>query len=228
MGALIHMNMGTVRMSNEGALLTLTQWMSPSYPTGAFAWSHGLETACFDDWVHDAETLENWLQDSMRSGSGWTDSVLIVQAYHATSTQAVIDIDRLARALSPSSERLREAERQGQAFAKVTRDIWAVDIPDLLLPVALGRAAGTQDIPLEIVTSLYLQSFVSNLVSAAQRLMPLGQTQAQRVIKNLASVCQQVAVRTQGATISEIYSNTFLSDIASMRHETQEPRLFQS
>ncbi|KZY48829.1 hypothetical protein A3731_27190 [Roseovarius sp. HI0049] len=75
---------------------------------------------------------------------------------------------------------------------------------------------------------LYLQGFASNLTSAAQRLMPLGQTDAQRTLSRLAPICQRLVAETANAGSSDLCSNIFLSDIAAMTHETLQPRLFQS
>ena len=138
------------------------------------------------------------------------------------------ELDALARAWQPSRERLREAERQGTAFVQVTADVWDLDLPPMLLPVALGEAARQMDMSVEPVAALYLQSFAGNLVSAAQRLMPLGQTAAQGVLARLAPLCAELAAGTEGLTLEDMASCAFLSDVASMKHETLEPRLFQS
>ena len=92
----------------------------------------------------------------------------------------------------------------------------------------LGRAAGLLSLDADITTMLYLQGFASNLTSAAQRLMPLGQTQAQRTLSRLAPLCQRLVSDTATATAADLHSNSFLSDIAAMTHETLQPRLFQS
>lgn len=223
----MRMNTGPPRMSIDPRLLILTQWLSPAYPTGAFAWSHGLESAVGAGWVRDARTLEGWLEDVLCDGSGRSDAVFISLACHATG-EALTGLDRTARAYAPSAERLCEAEKQGAAFARVTREVWSLDLPDLLLPVALGRAACLMNLPQEAVTALYLQAFASNLTAAAQRLMPLGQTEAQAVLARLTPLCARIADDTAFASEADLYSNSFLSDIAAMRHETQQPRLFQS
>ena len=215
-------------MQADPRLLTLMQWLSPAYPLGSFAFSHGLERAIRAGWVHDADTLEDWLADLLTDGSGRNDAILLRLAHAAPSPEALQDIDATARALSASAERLREAERQGTAFARVTSPVWSIDLPDLLLPVAVGRAAGLLSLDPDITTMLYLQGFASNLTSAAQRLMPLGQTQAQRTLSRLAPLCQRLVSDTAGATAADLHSNTFLSDIAAMTHETLQPRLFQS
>jgi len=214
-------------MRIESGLLILTQWLSPAYPTGAFAWSHGLEEAVAAGWVCDARTLEGWLGDVLRDGSGRSDAVFMAMARSAAG-DALTGLDLTARAYAPSAERVREAERQGAAFARVTREVWALDLPDLLLPLAIGRAARLMDLPQQPVAALYLQAFASNLTAAAQRLMPLGQTSAQRVLDRMSPVCAGIARETETAGVADLYSNCFLSDIAAMRHEARQPRIFQS
>ncbi|WP_300435665.1 urease accessory protein UreF [uncultured Mameliella sp.] len=213
-------------MPIDPRLLTLTQWLSPAYPVGAFAWSHGLESAVRQGWVTDEVSLQSWLTDILAEGSGKADALWIRLAWQGD--RSVAELDALARAWQPSRERLREAERQGTAFVQVTAEVWDLDLPPMLLPVALGEAARQMDMSVEPVAALYLQSFAGNLVSAAQRLMPLGQTAAQGVLARLAPLCAELAAGTEGLTLEDMASCAYLSDVASMKHETLEPRLFQS
>ena len=230
MGARIPMRMGTRHMTMhiDAKLLTLTQWLSPAFPVGAFAFSHGLEQAARNCWVESASDLLSWLQDIMHHGSGFSDAIWIRLANDADTEADVLTLNAQCRAFAPSIERLREAERQGQAFARVTSDVWQVKLPALQLPIALGAAARQEDLPIEAVITLYLQSFLGNLVSAAQRIMPLGQTDAQAVLAKLNRDCIDIAAKTKAANLQDISSSAFLSDIASMRHEKLQPRIFQS
>lgn len=206
-------------------LLTLNQWLSPSFPTGAFAYSHGVEAAISMGWITGAETLEDWLRDCLTDGTGRSDAIWLRLAYSADAPETV---DASARSFTIARERLREAERQGAAFAATVNAVWGFELPELLLPVAVGRAARLADLDLDETLSLYLHAFVSNLVSAAIRLCPIGQTAGQRVVRNLQDQCIAVAEETEGATEADVVGNAFLSDIAAMAHETLEPRLFQS
>lgn len=219
-------NTATPPMPIDPRLLTLTQWLSPAYPVGGFAYSHGLESAVRAGWVTDAGSLRDWLEDILTEGSGKADALWIRLAWHGETPAA--ELDALARAWQPARERLREADRQGAAFARVTAEVWRLDLPPMLLPVALGTAARQMGMAIEEVAALYLQSFAGNLVSAAQRLMPLGQTAAQAVLAELAPVCARVAADTEAQTLDDMVSCAFLSDVAAMKHETLEPRLFQS
>lgn len=227
-GAPIRMNTDIPPMPTDLRLLTLTQWLSPSFPVGSFAYSHGLEAAVAAGWVDDADSLLAWLTDVLEHGTGKSDAAWISLAYRAADLDAVVALDAEARAFAASAERLREGDRQGRAFARVVSDVWGFDIPPLLLPVALGHAAKVEGLDPAAVTALYLQAFLGNLVSAAQRLMPLGQTAAQGALAQLNTKILTVAETARDLEIVDIASSGFLSDIAAMKHETLEPRLFQS
>jgi len=213
-------------MPTDRDLLTLAQWFSPAYPLGSFAYSHGLEAAVAAGWVEDAESLQGWLEDILRDGTGRSDAIWLRLAHQDGTDLA--DLAAEARAYVPTRERLREAERQGAAFARTTRDIWGIDLPDAVLPIVVGRAVRLLGLDVDVAAAMFLQGFAGNLVSAAQRLLALGQTEAQGVLVALQGVCAQVASDSAGAGLDDLFSNSFLSDIAAMKHETQEPRLFQS
>jgi urease accessory protein len=207
------------------ALLTVSQWLSPAFPVGAFAWSHGLEQAVRDGAVRDAGTLADWLDAMLTCGAGRTDAILLIEAARA---EDVAEIAELAAALAPSRERLAETMGQGAAFAAMMRAVWGLDMPDMAYPVAVGRAVRLAGLPEVAVAQVFLQAVSSNLVQAAQRLMPLGQTGAQRVLMDLSPVCVRVAQEADKAGLDGIGGAGFAMDIASMRHERMEPRMFRS
>ena len=207
-------------------ILTLTQWLSPAYPVGAFAYSHGLEAAIGAGWVEDGTGLQEWLGDLLTHGSGRTDCILL-RAAHAGQVP-VDEANATGLAFAASAERRKEAMLQGAGFVKTTAAIWGAEDAELIYPVALGAAAARLNIDPTLTCALYLQAMMSNLVAAAQRLMPLGQTEGQAILRALTMTCQTVAEDTAGTTLSDLSSSTFLSDIASMQHETQSPRIFRT
>ena len=209
------------------ALLTLAQWLSPAYPTGAFAWSHGLEAAVAERRVTDAAGLEGWVADLLAHGSGRTDAILLGEGFRAEPA-GLPDLDDLALALAASSERLAETREQGAAFAAVTRAVWGFDLPDMALPLAVGRSAALAGLPLKPVVQLHLQGLASAQVQAALRLMPLGQTAGQAVLHRLSSLCARVAEESLSLTTEDIGTCALGLDLAAMRHETLSPRIFRS
>lgn len=207
-------------------LLTLTQWLSPGFPTGAFACSHGLEQVIHDGAVTDAATLELWLTDVLRFGSGWQDAVLLVQALSPGADREALDAT--ARALQPGAERLQETLEQGAAFARTVAAITGRGLPSRALPIAVGEAASPLGCPPEQVVAQFLQAFAGNLVTIAVRHVPLGQTEGQGVLARLAPVITEIAPRAARATLDGLGSSTFAADLAAIRHETKEVRLFRT
>jgi urease accessory protein len=206
-------------------ILTLSQWLSPAFPVGAFAFSHGLESAIRDELVTNAAELEAWLHDLADAGSLRSDVVLVAAAHDASD---LVLVQEYALAFQPSAERLEEAVQLGAAFCRTVRDVWGLDLPDLAYPVAVGRAARLRGIALEDTAALYSQAFFGNLVSAAIRLVPLGQTEGQGVLARLQPACRALGEAATELTLEDLASASFLSDIQSMRHETLSPRIFQS
>ena len=219
----------SIEMIPTPQLVTLMQWLSPSYPVGGFSYSHGLEWAVDAGDVTDAAGFQAWLADILAYGTGRNDAILLAAAYRAEDEATLAHVDAVARALAPSSERLLETTAQGAAFVRTTADIWAMEIPVLCYPVAVGRAAALIGVGLEQVLPLYLHGFASNLTGAAMRLVPLGQTEGQRVLAAMTPLCDLLAQEAlAGAGLDDLGGCTVLADIAAMKHETQYTRLFRS
>jgi urease accessory protein len=209
-------------------LLHLLAWLSPSFPTGGFAYSHGLEWAVEAGDINDPATLRHWLEDVVTRGSVRADTILLRHAYrNASDPSAVQDIAALALAATPSRERRDEALNQGRAFVLAVAP-WT-DIPDNLpYAVAIGVAAARENIAEHDAAVGYIQAFTTNLISAAVRLVPLGQTAGLRVLASLEPVILTTGEATKSATLDDLGGCAFRSDLAAMRHETQYTRLFRS
>ncbi len=211
------------------ALWRLAAWTSAAYPVGAFAHSHGLETAIAQGAVTDAATARAWIADALAHGAGRTDAILAAHAWRAGREGAAPDaLAELARALAPARERLVETEALGAAFARATSGGWDAEAPDAPQPVALGWAAGRAGLPLAPVLLLALQGFAAMLVSAAVRLVPLGQTEGQRILAALGPLAAEIAEAAAEAPLDAVGGACFAGDIAAMAHETQDPRLFRT
>jgi urease accessory protein len=213
------------------ALIRLLAWLSPAFPTGGFAYSHGLEWAVEAGDVRDGATLLAWLEDVLAHGSGRTDAIVLRHARQA----APADLSALAAfgaAVAGSRERRAETLGQGEAFARAAR-AWSsqpLAFPEspLPYPVAVGAFAAIHGIEEEAVVAAYLQAVATNLISAGVRLMPLGQSAGLRVLAALEGMILAVTDATRGAALDDLGTACFRSDLAAMRHETQHTRLFRS
>lgn len=206
--------------------LTLFQWLSPAFPTGAFAYSHGLERVIAGGSVDDAHGLEGWLRNILYFGAGWQDAVLLCRAL---APGADLDaLDALARSIQPSAERLSESAEQGIAFARTVAGITGRDLPTRMLPIAVAEAARPLALPPADVATLFLQAFAGNLCTVATRHIPLGQTEGQRVLSRLLPDICTVGARATSASLDDLGSCALAADIAAMEHETMEVRIFRT
>ncbi len=214
----------TVTQPMTTDVLTLSQLLSPSFPVGAFAYSHGLETAIHTGAISCAESLQAWISDLLECGGARSDAVLLNAAYVSDDRA----IDATARAFAASSERLMETDLQGSAFCDTVKAVWGLDLGRLCYPVAVGRMAAILELDVELATAMYLQAIVGNLTAAAMRLVPLGQVDGQKTQAALKPRCAEIAAHLRGATLDDLHNTAWLSDIAAMRHETEYSRIFRS
>jgi len=218
---------GERELCSHAPLLHLLAWLSPGFPTGAYAYSHGLEWAVECGDVQNADTLRAWLADILCHGSGHNDAILLRHAHRGDHDLA--SLNNLAAALAPSRERRMETLDQGTAFIVAAAAWDPPQLPDRVAhPVAVGALAARHGIDEDATTAAYLQAFASNLISAAVRLVPLGQSTGLRVLADLEPVILDVAARTRSASLDDLGGCAFRADLAAMRHETQYTRLFRS
>lgn len=212
-------------MPDPTAPLSLMQWLSPAFPTGAFAYSHGLEQAVAVGEVRDAESFAQWLGDVLEHGAGWGDAVLLGCGLRGGD---LAELDALGRAMAGSAERLRETVEQGTAFTLAQAGLRGEKLPARILPVAVAEAARELDMPTEQIIALFQHSFASNLVSAAVRLVPLGQIAGQRVLAGLHDKIAEISARAASAELTDLSLSAFRAEIGAMKHETLDVRLFKT
>jgi urease accessory protein len=222
------------------ALYRLMTWLSPSFPVGAFSYSSGIEFAVEASDIVDATSLRHWLASMLADGAGLCDGIFLAQTHRAASSgdhALLADIAELASAFVTSRERHLETTAQGRAFIEIARAAWTLPSFDRLIaacgttivyPVAVGLVSAAHEIPLAATMHAFLHAVTSNWISAGARLIPLGQTESQRLLAELEPVVADTAKRAHAASLDEIGSATFRADLASMRHETQYTRLFRS
>jgi urease accessory protein len=189
--------------------------------------------------VHDIGTLIDWITCLLAHGGPRNDGIILAEAWKATAggdIRRLNEANDLALAMAVSSERYLETSTQGVAFLTQIRAAWNTpQIEDLstfdgtvAYPIAVGHAAAAHTFPLESTAQAFLAAASSALASAAIRLNIVGQTDGQRALARLRSHIEQTAAFAAASTLEDLGSAVFRSDIAAMRHETQETRLFRS
>jgi urease accessory protein len=244
MTAAITMTDPVVPVRSISSQLMLQAWLSPSYPVGAYAYSHALETAVENNNVQNRESLMTWLEDNLRFGSGWNDAVfmaetarVIAQGPGNNDTTALCDLAALASAMSATSELQQETSQQGASFLKVTCEAWPH--PSLeefansvkqtpVYPVCFAAAASWHGIDIRTAISGFLFAMTSNWISAAIRLNVIGQTDGQRLARASANLVENLAGQAVTSALDDLGGCCFLNDIFSFQHETQQARIFRS
>jgi urease accessory protein len=222
-------------------LYRLLAWLSPAYPIGAFSYSHGIETAVEEGLVKDRAGLVAWLQSVLLHGTGAVDGALFAAAWRAAQAEDWPSFDTIAEraaAWRGTSEMALESRQQGGSFLSITRTAWphpALDAAharlagELALPVAVALAAAAHGIALDRALEGYLHAFTANLISAALRTVPLGQSDGQIALAVLEpAVLQAVDAAVNVSSLDEVGTATPLLDWCSLCHETQYTRLFRS
>lgn len=223
----------TAMATDHLAMLRLMTWLSPSFPVGAFSYSHGLEHAVHDGAVTSRSGLAEWIGDLISLGSLWNDAVLLVEAWRAAAQENMPRL-RLAaewgEAMTVSAERHLETMDQGRSFHRAaqpwTNDV-AADFP-MPYPVAVGATASAMKVDVESICVAYLHACAANLVSAGIRLIPLGQSEGTAIMASLEDLIIRIAGKAAQSSLADLGSASFAADMAAMHHETLAVRLFRS
>jgi urease accessory protein len=217
--------------------LRLLQLVSPALPIGAFTYSQGLEWAVEAGWVRDSETLSGWLAGLMDDGLAQLELPILKRLYLACAADDVASLERWGRRLYAGREtrELRAEERQ-RARALITllgdlgiaqATVWREALGHCqAAPFAL--AATRWGIGLHDCALGYAWGWLENQVAAAVKLVPLGQTEGQRVQLALAERLPGIVERALALEEAKIGAAAPALAIASSRHETQYTRLFRS
>jgi urease accessory protein len=222
-------------------LYRLLAWLSPAYPIGAFSYSHGVETAVEEGFIKDRASLVTWLQTVLTDGTGRVDGALFAAAWRAADARDWQMFDAIAEraaAWRGTSEMALESRQQGGSFLSITKNAWKHPnleaahqrlAGEIALPVAVALAAAVHGIALEMALSGYLHAFTANLISAAVRTVPLGQSDGQLALAALEAYVNRTAHAAMAArSLDEVGTATPLLDWCSLKHETQYTRLFRS
>jgi urease accessory protein len=224
-------------------LLRLQSWLSPTFPTGAYSYSHGLEWAVEAEYIKDRESLVDWLEADLCYGSGRNEAIFFSEAWRSArdaDCAKLFEIAELAATFRGTSEFALESSQQAAACRATLRRVWPDGLLESLLQwlsehnvppalaVILAVRFAREDIPVGLALPAFLQSYIANLVTAGVRLIPLGQTDGQLAIAALENAILDASARGRHATIDDLGSAAFMVDLASMGHETQYTRLFRS
>ncbi len=219
-------------------LLSLLHLSSPSLPIGGFAWSQGLESAIDRDWVKDAPSLESWLTGVVTEGLASLDAPLFCRlygAFHEGDFAAADHWNSFLRANRETAELVQEEEALGDALRKLlvslgyaAPEVWTAWHHKPGYIAMFACAAQRMNISCEAALAGLLWSWLENQVMVACKTIPLGQTQAQKVLVALMPALERVIESAPRLADAELGNTLPGVVMASAWHETQYSRLFRS
>lgn len=236
-------------MKQERAIaktLCLLQLASPGLPVGGYSYSEGLETLVESKKIDGEESFNNWLKDSLKFGSIQLETALTIRGYQAaisTDLAALIYWNNWATATRETEELRRQSWQMGRALIRLFLEIEELSSGVLMgflrekveedsnfcnLAIAFGIAAATWEIDPEDMALGYLHSWATNLINAAVKLIPLGQTQGQKLLFSLQTPIAETATEVFKLEDDDLASCSWGLSLASMNHEIQYARLFRS
>ncbi|MEM7066320.1 MAG: urease accessory protein UreF [Cyanobacteria bacterium P01_B01_bin.77] len=221
---------------DQQALLKLLQLTSPALPVGAFSYSEGLETLVEQGYLADSATLQNWLVQELRHGSVQLEVAI---AHRAHQNHLVPDQLRYwnqwLTASRDTAELRQQSWQMGRALVRLGQKLQPELQPTFAacgtpcnFAVAFGIIAARWHIDTHTMALGYLQSWAANLIGAAVKLVPLGQTDGQSCLLQLIPELTKAAAHMVTLGDDELYVSGWGGAIASMHHETLYTRLFRS
>ena len=221
---------------NEQALLKLLLLTSPALPVGAFSYSEGLETLVAHRHLTDRLTLKHWLLQELRYGGVRLDVAIATRTHHNFHTPDQLNYwNHWLTASRDTAELRQQSWQMGRALVRLGQSLHPelktsfshCDTP-CNFAVAFSIIAAHWQIDTHTMALGYLQSWAANLIGAAVKLVPLGQTEGQRCLLELIPDLRTAAETSVALKDDELYVSGWGSAIASMQHETLYTRLFRS
>lgn len=240
---------------NSIALLSLLQLASAALPVGAYSYSEGLEFVIESGRIVSAANLRSWLTRELTHGTVRIDAALMLRVHRAVISHdrpAIARWNAWLAAMRETSELRRQSEQMGRALADLVRSLdpnmapWldaasridqldhekthdSINPPtEIQFAIAFGIAAAQSGIDERSSAIGFLQSWVTNGIGAGVKLIPLGQTDGQRVLRALDGAIGRAATFAIEASDAHLETSGWGLSLASMQHETQRVRLFRS
>lgn len=224
--------------SSKHTLIKLLQLASPALPVGAYSYSEGIETLVEVGAIANQQNLQHWLEQELKYGAIRIEAAVMVRAYQTVGLDdvaALVDWNRWLSAFRETEEIRQQSWQMGRSLSRLLLELE----PHLAnkintmgnecnFAIAFGIAAAHWKIDTSDALIGYLHSWVTNLITAGIKLIPLGQTTGQKLLLELHPNLIDASEEILTLEDDELSSCGWGLTLASMAHETQYTRLFRS
>jgi urease accessory protein len=227
---------------NTRSLLTGLRFVDSFFPSGGYAFSSGLEAAVQGGAVQNAEELSRYVVELLATGIGEREAVVVGLAHDAFlsgTLKNVLNADRELEAMKLGRESRTASRQMGRQVIRLAADQLTREplIDDYLaaveaertpghLAVSLGLTLAAAGWPKKDTIAAFLYQTATGFVSAAMKLMPIGQREGQRLLESWLEVIERVSQKAAHQHVLQSWSP--VQNIFAMRHSRLESRLFRS
>ncbi|MBO6157607.1 MAG: hypothetical protein J6O24_09265 [Succinivibrio sp.] len=208
--------------------------VSPNLPIGAFSYSEALESAVENKIVTDCDSFYKWLIHNLKRSLAYFELPVLIHLYESNNVDEFSFWTQRAIAMRNTFELRKEEVDKGKAFVRIISSLLLTDNKEFLEVArrsylsAFSLYAKSDDLSLEMMLQCYLFSYIESQCIAAVKLVPLGQTDAWKCIKNASHLSDEIIEKSLTVKDDEIGAGLVNLSILSVKHETQYSRIFRS
>ena len=208
--------------------------VSPNLPIGAFSYSEALESAVENKIVTDCDSFYKWLIHNLKRSLAYFELPVLRHLYESNNVDEFSFWTQRAIAMRNTLELRKEEDDKGKAFVRLISSLLLTDNKEFLEVArrsylsAFSLYAKSDDLSLEMMLQCYLFSYIESQCIAAVKLVPLGQTDAWKCIKNASHLSDEIIEKSLTVKDDEIGAGLVNLSILSVKHETQYSRIFRS
>ncbi len=208
--------------------------VSPNLPIGAFSYSEALESAVENKIVTDCDSFYKWLIHNLKRSLAYFELPVLRHLYESNNVDEFSFWTQRAIAMRNTFELRKEEDDKGKAFVRLISSLLLTDNKEFLEVArrsylsAFSLYAKSDDLSLEMMLQCYLFSYIESQCIAAVKLVPLGQTDAWKCIKNASHLSDEIIEKSLTVKDDEIGAGLVNLSILSVKHETQYSRIFRS
>jgi urease accessory protein len=226
-------------MRSDSSLMQLMWLASPALPIGGFSYSECLEAAVDSARVTNESEASGWLLDQLHLQLARADLAVLAQALPAwqrADHARIHELNAWVLQTRESSELRAQTEQMGRSLLEWLRNHTTAQAAQIELlaalqptyPLAFALAASATQAPLRDCLLSYAFGWAENMVQAAIKSIPLGQSAGQRILSALTAEIPAAVNLALSVPDSERQAFSPMLAILSAQHEVQYSRLFRS
>ena len=230
-------------MAPNISFLTYVQLLDSALPIGGFSHSFGLESYVQQDRIRNAQQLEEYMTGQIHAGLVRLEGLAVKGTYLAmedNDTWKIALFDKIVHVQRTSRESREGLHKMGKRLIKLGKSLYPeINLNELehalelhggygTLPIVFAWISRKFNIDLDTAVQGYLYTSITTMVNSALRLMPIGQTEGQILIRRLQLAAEKEWLAVRDIKADELHAFTPAHDIRAMQHETLYSRLFMS